>query len=160
MVCSVLISSCVSSTLIESIPNGATLYMDGEKIGETPYLHRDTKIVGTSTDIRMEKEGYKTFRTTLQRNEEADVGAIVGGVFTFIPFLWTLKYKPTHTYELVPLYFEPKTNQTPAYVNPQHQQGAVKSKADRLIELKKLYDDQLITIEDYEKQKQKILEEI
>ena len=160
LACTVLLSSCISSTLIESIPNGATLYMDGERVGETPYLHRDTKIVGTSTEIRMEMQGYKTFRTSLQRNEEADAGAIVAGVFTIIPFLWTMKYKPTHTYELDPVYFEPKTHQTPASDKPLQQIESVKTKAERLTELKKLYDGKLITIEDFEKQKQKILEEI
>ena len=162
MACSVLLAGCVSSTMIETIPNGASLYLNGESVGKTPYLHRDTKIVGSSTDVRIEMEGYKSFRTTLQRNEEADAGAIVAGVFTLIPFLWTMKYKPAHTYELTPLYFEPKTHQIPSHISPQspQQQGIVKSKAERLEELKKLYDEQLITKEDYEKQKQKILEDI
>ena len=162
MAFAVLMSSCVSSTMIESIPNGATLYLDGERVGETPYLHRDTKIVGTTTDIRMEREGYKSFHATLQRNEEADAGAIVAGVFTLIPFLWTMNYKPTHTYELTPLYFEPKTNQAPSQMSPAitQPQGAMKSTAERLEELKKLYDNKLITNEDYEKQKQKILESL
>lgn len=160
MACSVLLAGCVSSTMIETIPNGASLYLNGESVGKTPYLHRDTKIVGSSTDVRIEMEGYKSFRTTLQRNEEADAGAIVAGVFTLIPFLWTMKYKPTHTYELTPLYFEPKTNQAPSQMSPAitQPQGAMKSTAERLEELKKLYDEQLITKEDYEKQKQKILE--
>ncbi len=160
---SVLMSSCVSSTMIETIPEGATLYLDGEKAGKTPYLHRDTKIAGSTTDVRIEMEGYRSFRTTLQRNEEADAGAIVAGVFTLIPFLWLMKYKPVHTYELTPLYFEPKTYETPlqtATPLPSQQQGTVKSKAERLTELKKLYEEKLITTEDYEKQKQKILDEI
>lgn len=161
MAFSILLSSCASSTMIESIPNGASLYMDGEKVGTTPYLYKDTKIVGSSTEIRLEREGYETFRTSLVRNEEADAGAIVGGIFLLVPFLWTMKYKPTHTYELKPLYFEPKTNVTPVQTSsPTTQQGATKSKAERLEELKNLLDQKLITKEDYEKQKQKILEEI
>ncbi|MHB9054884.1 MAG: PEGA domain-containing protein [Paludibacteraceae bacterium] len=162
LACATLITGCASSTMIESVPNGATVYMDGERVGTTPYLYRDTKIVGTTTGVRLEREGYKPFLTSLQRNEEADAGAIVGGIFFLIPFLWTMKYKPTHTFELTPAYFEPKTNEIPEQLNsvPSSTQTNVNSKSQRLEELKKLYDEKLITKEDYEKQKQKILDEI
>jgi hypothetical protein len=39
----------------------------------------------------------------LARNERVDAGAIVGGLFFWIPFLWTMQYNPSHTYEMVPL---------------------------------------------------------
>jgi hypothetical protein len=38
--------------------------------------------------------------SALSRNERADVGAIIGGIFLLFPFLWTMKYNPVHTYEL------------------------------------------------------------
>jgi hypothetical protein len=50
----------------------------------------------------LEKEGYEPLNTIFSRNEEVDPGAIVGGVFFLFPFLWTMKYKPTHNYELMP----------------------------------------------------------
>lgn len=99
----VLFASCSSATLIQSDPNGAKLYMNGEYMGVTPYSYSDTKIVASTTDVRLEKEGYETLHTVLSRNERADVGAIVGGVFFLFPFLWTMKYNPTHTYELRPM---------------------------------------------------------
>jgi hypothetical protein len=36
------------------------------------------------------------------KDEEVDAGAIVGGLFLLFPFIWTMQYKPTHTYELTP----------------------------------------------------------
>ena len=99
----VLFASCSSATLIESNPSGAKVYMNGEYKGVTPYSYSDTKIVGSTTDVRLEKDGYETLNTTLSRNERADVGAIVGGIFFLFPFLWTMKYNPVHTYELKPL---------------------------------------------------------
>lgn len=99
----VLFASCSSATLIESNPSGAKVYMNGEYKGVTPYSYSDTKIVGSSTDVRLEKEGYETLNTVLSRNERADVGAIIGGIFFLFPFLWTMKYNPVHTYELRPL---------------------------------------------------------
>ena len=77
--------------------------MNGEYMGVTPYTYSDTKIVGSSNDVRLEKEGYETLYTVLSRNERADVGAIVGGLFFLFPFLWTMKYNPVHTYELRPM---------------------------------------------------------
>lgn len=100
---SIILSGCASTTMIQSDPTGAKIYLDGEPVGTTPYSHTDTKIVGSSTQVRLEKEGYEVFYTNLSRNEEVDVGALVGGIFVLIPFLWIMKYKASHTYELKPV---------------------------------------------------------
>lgn len=97
---SVLLSSCASTTLIDSYPSGAYLYLNGEAVGQTPYEMTDTKPMFSCTSVRIEKDNYKPFYTTICRNEEADVGAIIGGMFFSIPFIWSMKYKPTHFYRL------------------------------------------------------------
>ncbi|GGZ38731.1 hypothetical protein GCM10007049_34870 [Echinicola pacifica] len=89
--------------MIRTIPAGGKLYLNGEYAGITPYKHRDTKIVGSTTDVRIEMEGYEVFYGYFSRNEKADVGAIIGGVFLLFPFIWTMKYKPERTYELKPI---------------------------------------------------------
>ncbi len=149
---SVLFASCASTTTILSTPAGAKLYLNGEPAGSTPYTHRDTKIVGATTSVRLEKEGYETLNTSFSRDEKADVGAIIGGVFFLFPFLWTMKYKPTHTFEMVPV----SGTQVSA---PSTIQQTEKSKSDKLRELKQLFDDKLISQAEYEKEKQKILAE-
>ena len=98
-----LITACASTTKIDSTPAGATLYINGEKAGTTQYTYTDTKIVGSTVQLKLKKEGFEEFQTIMTRNEEADTGAIVGGVLTLVPILWSMKYKPTHTYELVPI---------------------------------------------------------
>lgn len=152
---SILFSSCASTTMIQSNPNGARVYVNGEPVGTTPYTHRDSKIVGSVTTVKLEKEGYNSFNTTFTKDEEVDIGAIIGGVFLFIPFLWTMKYKPIHTYELIPnsenLKIADKTK-IQNQINP-------KSKAERLRELKALLDEKVITQGEYENEKRKILEE-
>lgn len=85
------------------MPNGAKLYMDGEPVGITPYAYTDTKIVGSSTPVRLVMKGYQDFNGVLKRNEEANVGAIIGGLFLLFPFFWTMDYKSSHTYELIPV---------------------------------------------------------
>lgn len=99
----ILLTSCGSTTMIESYPSGADVYINGESVGQTPYPMTDTKIVGTCSSVRLEKDGYETFTTSICRNEEPDVGAIIGGVLVIIPFLWAMKYKPIHQYKLRPM---------------------------------------------------------
>lgn len=141
--------SCSSTTMIQSSPGAAKVYLNGEPVGVTPYTHSDTKIVGSTTNVRLEKEGYETLNTSFSRNEEADVGAIIGGIFVLFPFLWTMKYKPVHTYELVPL------SDTPNSAVIQNKTQV--TKADQLRELKLLLDEGLINSDEYENEKQKIL---
>lgn len=96
-------NSCASTTVINSNPQGAKVYMNQSFVGTTPYTHTDTKIVGSTTAIKLTMEGYEDFNTVLSRNEQVDVGAVVGGIFTWIPFLWVMGYDPMHTYELTPV---------------------------------------------------------
>ncbi|MCG5051755.1 MAG: PEGA domain-containing protein [Myxococcales bacterium] len=98
-----LTSACASSTVIRSEPSGAKLYLNGEPVGRTPYTMTDTKIVGSTTTVHMELDGYESVDGVISRNEEFDVGACIGGVFLLVPFLWIMRYKPVHTFELRPL---------------------------------------------------------
>jgi hypothetical protein len=147
----VLFTGCASSTLIQSNPSGAKLYVDGSLVGSTPYSHRDTKIVGSRTDVRMVKEGYETLYTSFSRDEEVAVGPIIAGLFVWIPLLWVMKYQPVHHYEL-----EKASMKTDA---PHPSAPANQSKAQKLRELKQLLDDKIITQEEFEAEKHKILGE-
>ncbi len=154
----ILGESCASSTNIFTEPKGADVYLNGIRVGKTPYTMTDTKIVGSITQLTLKKEGYEDMNVTIARNEELDVGALIGGILVLIPFLWIQKYSPVHQYTLTPLggttpLDAPKRRATPV---PTTTSG---SKADRLRELKQLLDEGLITKEDYEKAKAKILEE-
>lgn len=104
----VLLCSCASTTQINSAPPGADLFIDGQKVGKTPYSYTDTKITGSVTNIKLKKPGYENLDVILTRSEQADTGAIVGGVLSLVPFLWTMKYNPVHDYEMVSLPPEPK----------------------------------------------------
>ena len=97
------LQACSSTTIIQSQPSGAKLYLNGEPAGTTPYTLTDTKIVGSTTNVRLEMPGFESTTGVFARNEEFEVGACIGGVFLLFPFLWIMKYKPTHTFELKPL---------------------------------------------------------
>jgi len=96
------LQGCASTTLIQSEPTGAKVYIEDEPLGFTPFTYSDTKIVGSTTYLRLEKEGYKPFTTVLTRDEEVDVAPIIGGLCGIWPlWFWFMKYKPIHFYELV-----------------------------------------------------------
>jgi len=136
--------------LIDSVPTGAKLYVNGEPVGTTPYSYSDTRIVGSTNYVRIEKEGFQTLNSSFSRDEELDIGALIGGIFVTIPFLWIMKYKPTHLYELKPLEDQKQIIENPDLKNTE-------SKAERLRELKKLLDDKIITEEEFAREKKKIL---
>ncbi|HJV79063.1 MAG TPA: PEGA domain-containing protein [Paludibacter sp.] len=160
LACTMFFASCSSSTMIVSNPPDAKLYLDGEFVGKTPYKHRDSKIVGSSTLVKIEKEGYAPLVTEFSKNEEADIGAIIGGIFVWVPFLWTLKYKQTHNYELNPIAVQDAVKTEMQQTQQIQQVPTVqKSKADKLRELKKLLDEKIITQNEFEKEKAKVLEE-
>ena len=96
----IFFNSCASTTLIQSVPNGGKLYLDGMLVGETPYTHSDTKIVGATTTIKIKKEGYEDLTAIMARNEKLHVGALIGGLFFWIPFLWIMGYEEDRMYEL------------------------------------------------------------
>lgn len=154
LVLSILLASCSSTTLITSNPPKAKLYINGAYVGVTPYYHTDTKIMGSVLDLKIEKEGYNPLITSISKTEEADIGAIVGGVFFLVPFLWTMGYQPSHDYELQPLSTQTKVSAEPSITTT----VPAKSKVDKLRELKGLLDDKIINADEFEKEKAKILQ--
>ncbi len=98
----VFASGCASTTLIKSHPPGAKVYLDGEPVGTTPFAMTDQKIVGSATRVKLVLDGHEPYEAIVQRNEQFDVGACVGGVLVLFPFLWIMGYKPEHNYELTP----------------------------------------------------------
>lgn len=146
---SIFITSCASTTLIQSTPPGADIYIDNQKKGTTPYNYSDTKIVGSSTNLTLKKEGYQEMNVTLIRNERADVGAIIGGVLVLVPFLWTMKYDPVHNYEL----------QQGISQNSETNSSPNSNSTNELIKLKNLLDQKAITNDDFTTLKVKILKD-
>jgi hypothetical protein len=150
---SILFASCSSSTMIQSSPSKAKVYIDGSLVGETPYLHTDSKIVGSSMVVKLEKEGFNPLIATITKDEEVNVGAIIGGLFVVVPYLWIMKYQPEHNYVL-----KPNTTETEVKTEVQNKQTNSKSKVDRLRELKQLLDEKIITLDEFEKEKAKVLD--
>lgn len=94
-------SGCASTTVINSQPSGADVYIDGMKVGKTPYTLTDTKMVFQTSTIKLSKPGYEDVHANLPRFQELDVGTAIGGIFCLWPlWLWVGKYRPEQNYEL------------------------------------------------------------
>lgn len=146
---SVLLTSCASTTLITSTPPGAKVYIDGIGFGSTPFPYSDKKIVSSTTEVKLEFSGYENLTSTIVRDEEINVPALIGGFFCVLPWLWALGYKPRHHYDLIPV------NNKNILKNSGANNG--KSKVEKLREFKQLLDEKIITQEEFDKEKEKIL---
>ncbi len=94
-----LISACSSSTLIKVSDPDARIYVNGEYIGVGQATYTDKKVAFSNNDVTIKKPGCDPVSYSFRRNEKPDGGAIVGGIFVTIPFLWVTEYKKEHNYE-------------------------------------------------------------
>ncbi len=156
----VFLSACTSTTLIQSTPPGAKVYINEEPAGYTPLRYADSKILFSSTNFRLEYEGYEPFYVTMIRDEEVDPGPVVAGFFTGgLSWLWALKYKPVRHFELNPLYYEEYHEEYyEENIEMAPEPVFYQDKIHLLRELKALLDDGIITTEEFEKEKKKLLD--
>ena len=61
--------------------------------------YSDEKIAFSRNDVEIRKEGCRSEHYSFRRNEEADMGAIIGGILFTVPYLWITEYKHNHAYE-------------------------------------------------------------
>ena len=148
---------CSSTTQIESRPSGATVYINGEKMGTTPYAYNDTKIIGSATTLLLRKNGYEDFNVLLKRDEQIDYVPACAGFFTAVSWLWSMGYNDVHSYELTPLTDVSQYSNSPN-ISAQYDSRTVESNSTiELIKLKNLLDEGAITNDDFTTLKVKIL---
>jgi len=112
-------TGCASSTVLQSQPTGAHVFLNNVPVGTTPYTMTDQNIVGTTTQVRLEYPGYQPLNTYIIRNEELDPLALIGGLLVLVPLLWIMKYTDVHYYQLQPA----AAGAPPAWGAPQDQGG-------------------------------------
>ncbi len=92
-------SACTSSTVIRSSDPESRIYVNGEYMGTGEAFYSDEKVAFSRNKVEIRKDGCRSEYHSFRRNEEADVGAIVGGIFLTFPFLWVTEYKSSHNYD-------------------------------------------------------------
>ena len=101
----VALVSCASTTTIRAVDTSGDIdkdvkiYTDGSYKGKGEVLYSDTKIVGSQVTVNLKKKGCRTKAYSLYRSEQLQVGALIGGIFFLVPFLWIMGYNPMQSYE-------------------------------------------------------------
>jgi len=93
------------SIRFESNPPGATIYLDGGKVGVTPVTitvdGRWWYESNAKHDVKAEKAGYAPNVQTI-RATEPNVPAIIFGFLCLFPFLWALETPDVVYFNLLP----------------------------------------------------------
>jgi len=90
-----------STTLINTKPTGAEVYIDGQLKGKTPYSYTGSTFftVPNQKMITLKKEGYGEASHQIAR--KTNWACIVVGVCLFFPILfWCSEYPPEYTFAL------------------------------------------------------------
>ncbi len=91
-------SACSSTTVIRSSDPDARIFVNGEYIGTGQATYTDRKVAFSKNEVELRKEGCESQQHSFARNEKPDGGAIVGGIFVLVPFLWVTQYKDERAY--------------------------------------------------------------
>lgn len=88
--------------LITSTPSDATIYINEQRVGKTPgsMIVKGRWWYESAPTIRLEKEGYEPFTTTLSRNQ-LNIGGLVGTILCLFPALWLLETPDSLHYTLI-----------------------------------------------------------
>ena len=93
------LAACASSTTIRVSDPDARIYVNDEYVGTGKGHYRDRKVAFSRQEVTVRKDGCADQAFAFRRNEEPDVGAIIGGFFLTVPFLWLTEYKDERVYE-------------------------------------------------------------
>ena len=100
LILAILASGCASSTVLTTTPAESDVYVQGQRLGKTPYTYSDRKIIGASTLVTFKKDGYEAYNTTIRKNKKLNVGALISGLLFVWPLFWVLGYDKAYSYDL------------------------------------------------------------
>ncbi len=97
--CSLLLSNCVSSTQVRfnSEPEGADVFVDGQKIGKTPTEMKISNAFGRNNPhILLKKEGYQDLSGGLKH--ETHTTNLICGILIWLPSLFYVEAPKSYQY--------------------------------------------------------------
>jgi hypothetical protein len=150
---------CAESTMIRSSPTSAKMYYRGHFVGLTPKeLEMPHSDLRRPVVVRLEHDGYELQDVPIPT--EIGAGRIVGAVFTLgLSLLWK---PPTTIPDEVEVALTPAPQPAAAAPPPATAPGAGSATGleTRLRQLKSLYDEGLITEQEYRRRRAAMLEEL
>lgn len=154
--CATLFTGTRQNVSIDSNPQGADIIIDGQKMATTPAkikVDRELEaLLYGGKEIQFDLEGYKKLGYELDARLNS-----VAIINFFNPLFWGIdivtgavtRYDNYYNFQLMPLEFN----------NTQSITESNMEKYEKLVQLKKLLEDGVITQEEFEKEKAKILKE-
>lgn len=82
----IFLAGCTTLVRIESEPDDAKIYINGQPRGETPLSVELSNFAFNQYDIRLEKDGFEDVHARLAK--EFKVGPFIGGLFLWPTLLW------------------------------------------------------------------------
>ncbi len=158
IVIGIIQSGCASTTMIKSDPAGASVYVSEQLIGKTPVSFSDLNFARGCTSIRLKKEGYESSISEICRDAGINLGAIIGGFFTFgLTFAWYQDHPRQYVFAL-----EREGESSKERHNIDEGQvfeiGTTRALGDELRVLEQMMDDKLLTGDEYQKRRKEIFE--
>lgn len=95
----IMLTACSSTTVIKSSDPDARIFVNGEYLGTGQASYTDRKPAFSKNQVTIKKPGCEDQNHEFRRDEDPDFGAIVGGFFFYVPFLWVTEYKDQRGYE-------------------------------------------------------------
>ncbi|MEM9301060.1 MAG: hypothetical protein AAGE01_03060 [Pseudomonadota bacterium] len=93
------LSGCSASTTIRASDPDARIYVNGEYIGTGQARYSDRKVAFSKNEVVLQRPGCQADSHEFHRNEDPDVGAIIGAFLFYVPVLWVTEYKDERAYE-------------------------------------------------------------
>lgn len=157
-----LLVSCASTTYIKTFPSGASVYEGEALMGVTPYMYWDREPTGPENagkTFTLRKPGYADKKITIQKDVLNIPRLFFPAPIFSLP--WAYDYKEEYYYELEPMGkrrvpFRHKISNQGSGPVVDDQPYSESSK--KLRELKKLYDEGLLTDEEYEMKREEIID--
>lgn len=162
----IVLLSCSSTTYIKTMPSGANVYEGDALMGVTPYMHWDIDSGDPGNQdypgrtFTLKKDGYKDKAITIKRN-------ILNVPRLFFPApIFALPWAYDYPYEY---YFELESigkRHAPFPYDSSNRKGHVKDDKNystysrKLRELKELYDEGLLTEEEYQAKRKAIIDDM
>ncbi len=96
----VLASGCASAARFHTRPEGATLYVNGLKVGHTPLAYDNEPGPPRRYHVQLVKPGYAPLDFYLDTSISWAWGYL--GAFTLLPYLWAYALRGDYVFTLVP----------------------------------------------------------
>jgi PEGA domain-containing protein len=96
-------TGCAETTRITTIPEGATIYVNGVHIGASPQIYRYRSGLPESYIVELEKPGYKKMsNATIDKSLRADVSLLLL-LLVIVPYFFSARFEDQYVFTLEPL---------------------------------------------------------